>query len=99
MSSYAADALNAVYDLCHDGKTGRCYYCGKAISFKNYGRVGEKGAWEVDHFIPESRGGIHSFENWVPACVPCNTEKGDMMPWEYQPGRFPGDWPWPGPCL
>lgn len=67
---------------------GLCFYCEKKLSFSNYGKVGERGAWEVDHFIPIASNGAHQMYNLVPACVSCNTEKSDMMPWEYQPLRF-----------
>jgi 5-methylcytosine-specific restriction endonuclease McrA len=80
------DALiNAVYDMTD----GYCYYCGKRLSYHNYGRVGAKGAWEIDYFIPYSRNGAHQLRNFVPACVNCNTTKSDMMPWEFSPYEFP----------
>lgn len=59
------DTLNDVYDLTE----GRCFYCDKALSFQNYGKVGEKGAWEVDHFIPFVSRGADQLYNWVPACI------------------------------
>ena len=46
--AYSENDINELYDF-----TDRtCFYCEKWISFKNYGAVGEVGAWEVDHFIP-----------------------------------------------
>ncbi len=50
--------------LLRDG--GRCQYCG--------GR-----ADSVDHVIPKSRGGRHSWDNVVAACRPCNTRKSDKL--------------------
>ena len=39
-----------VVDVYH--KTGDyCNYCGKKLSLKNYGKVGNHGAWEIDHSI------------------------------------------------
>jgi 5-methylcytosine-specific restriction endonuclease McrA len=32
-----------------------------------------------DHVIPLSKGGAHSFENIVPACVSCNSSKGTQL--------------------
>lgn len=81
---YTDDEVNLVYDRTG----GYCFYCDKHLSFKNYGTVGRKGAWEIDHFIPISRNGAHQRYNWVPACVNCNTEKSDLLPWEYDPDTF-----------
>lgn len=76
-------------NLVYDRTEGYCYYCGKRLSFNNYGAVGARGAWEIDHFIPYSRNGAHQVTNFVPACVDCNTRKSDLMPWEFEPSRFP----------
>lgn len=81
---YNDEYVNWVYDRTR----GQCFYCGITLSFKNYGIVGNKGAWEIDHFIPIASKGAHQPHNWVPACVNCNTEKSDMLPWKYNPGRF-----------
>ncbi len=43
---------------------GRCVYCGAA-------------ATSIDHVIPRSRGGGHSWENVVSACHKCNHVKAD----------------------
>jgi len=86
---YSNDELNDLYELLD----GSCFYCEKRISFKNYGVVGGLGAWEVDHFIPVVAGGVHHPDNWVPACVDCNTRKSDQLPWDFDPGQFAiGDW-------
>jgi 5-methylcytosine-specific restriction endonuclease McrA len=62
------------------GGTNRCHYCGKS------GRI----HWaipywvtfdhELDHFIPESRGGPTTEENLVLACKSCNSSKGKRLP-------------------
>lgn len=41
----------------------RCYYCGR------------RGKMTVEHMTPLSRGGNHSIDNIVPACLPCNVKK------------------------
>lgn len=46
----------------------RCYYCGKKIDNLTQ-----------DHVIPVSRGGEHTKENVVAACMPCNLKKGDKL--------------------
>src|SRR5690349_3902972 len=44
----------------------RCQYCGGP-------------AESLDHVIPKSRGGEHSWENVVAACRPCNVRKRDRF--------------------
>ena len=80
----ANEELDDLYDMVD----GCCFYCSKRLSFRNYGVVGTRGAWEADHFIPVSRGGSSKFYNLVPACVHCNTVKAYSMPWELDPDRF-----------
>ncbi len=82
--AYSDDEVNWV----HDRTGGRCFYCGKRLSFRNYGVVGGNGCWEIDHFIPIASNGAHQPYNWVPACIDCNTRKADLLPWEFDPGRF-----------
>ena len=47
----------------------QCQYCGA-------------GAENVDHVIPRSRGGTHTWENVVAACKACNTRKENRLPTE-----------------
>lgn len=47
----------------------RCQYCGRA-------------AENVDHVIPRSRGGRHTWDNVVAACRPCNSRKENRSPAE-----------------
>lgn len=44
----------------------RCVYCGAKAD-------------TVDHVVPRSRGGGHSWENCVAACAPCNHRKADKL--------------------
>jgi 5-methylcytosine-specific restriction endonuclease McrA len=44
----------------------RCQYCGHA-------------AESIDHVVPRSRGGEHTWENVVAACRPCNVRKRDRL--------------------
>jgi len=82
--AYTIDDIKWVYDRTE----GHCFYCGIQLSLKNYGVVGKRGAWEIDHFIPIRSNGAHQPYNWVAACVSCNTEKADLLPWKYNPNRF-----------
>ena len=49
--------------------SSRCQYCGSA-------------AENLDHVIPRSKGGPHTWENVVAACRRCNTRKEDRLPHE-----------------
>ncbi|MCX0273775.1 HNH endonuclease [Nocardia zapadnayensis] len=44
----------------------RCGYCGSK-------------AETIDHVVPRSRGGEHSWENCVASCAPCNHRKADKL--------------------
>jgi 5-methylcytosine-specific restriction endonuclease McrA len=48
----------------------RCAYCGI------------QGNMTVDHVVPLSKGGEHSIENIVPACIECNKRKGARLDWK-----------------
>jgi 5-methylcytosine-specific restriction endonuclease McrA len=43
-----------------------CAYCGRR-------------AETVDHVVPRSRGGTHTWENCVASCIRCNHSKGDRL--------------------
>lgn len=48
-----------------------CQYCGRHGSDLT-----------LDHVLPRHRGGAHSWENLVTACMPCNHRKGGRTPEE-----------------
>ncbi|WP_232664305.1 HNH endonuclease [Pseudonocardia sp. TRM90224] len=50
--------------LRRDGR--RCAYCSKRAD-------------TIDHVVPRSRGGQHSWENCVAACRACNSKKADRL--------------------
>jgi 5-methylcytosine-specific restriction endonuclease McrA len=56
--------LNRRSIFARDGH--RCQYCGAT-------------AESIDHVVPRSRGGKHSWENVVAACRPCNVRKRDKL--------------------
>jgi 5-methylcytosine-specific restriction endonuclease McrA len=55
---------------------GKCHICWKKLSFKNYGKIDEKGAWEIEHSHPRSRGGSDHLNNLYASCISCNRSKG-----------------------
>jgi 5-methylcytosine-specific restriction endonuclease McrA len=57
-------ALNRRAVFARDGH--RCQYCGAA-------------AENIDHVMPRSKGGPHSWDNVVAACRRCNTRKEDRL--------------------
>lgn len=60
-------------NLC-DKYGGCCAYCGVY--------VGKRGT--VDHYLPQSLGGTHDFDNLRWACMSCNNLKGDLPPQEWE---------------
>ncbi len=54
--------------------SNECYYCHKPLGRR------EK---TIDHKIPLSRGGEHTYSNLVVACKQCNNDKSDMTENEY----------------
>lgn len=52
----------------------RCAYCNEVRELT------------MDHIVPLTRGGSHSIDNIVPACVPCNSSKRNkpLLIWLYQ---------------
>jgi len=48
-----------------------CQYCGRRTSDLT-----------LDHVVPRHRGGAHSWENVVSACIPCNRRKAGRTPEE-----------------
>ena len=50
-----------------------CQYCGKQVKDKEL---------TLDHVIPRRRGGEHSWENIVSACISCNRHKAGKTPAE-----------------
>lgn len=79
---YSDGELNDI----HDKNDGYCWWCGKKLSFVNYGRPGAHGAWEVDHSNPVVQGGSDYFRNLVPALHTVQSEQGrpevEVIPWQ-----------------
>lgn len=52
------------------GDLGVCFYC-------------DERAITIDHYIPTGKGGTSNPRNLVPACLECNSMKGDLLPEEF----------------
>lgn len=63
--------------LIYDRTNGSCHICGLKLAFSNYGLLGRRRAWEIDHSVPSSRGGSSHGNNLYPACISCNRSKGN----------------------
>jgi 5-methylcytosine-specific restriction endonuclease McrA len=61
-----------------DKTSGDCHICHKQLSFGNYAQNGRRGAWEVEHSVPQARGGTHHGNNLFAACISCNRAKGSI---------------------
>ena len=70
--SYSDEKLSAIYRRT----SGYCHLCHKKLAFRNFGMIGARGAWEVDHSHPRSSGGTDRLHNLLPACIGCNRSKG-----------------------
>lgn len=69
--AYTDEELSWIYDRTD----GYCHLCHRKISFCNYACYGSRGAWEVEHSIPRSRGGTDHLNNLFAACISCNRQK------------------------
>lgn len=70
--AFSDERLNKIYDRT----SGYCHICHKKLAFKNYGVLGARGAWEVEHSNPQAKGGTNRLSNLYPACITCNRSKG-----------------------
>ncbi len=71
---YSPERLRQIFDRT----SGYCHLCGKKLSFRNYGRINTRGAWEVEHSNPRINGGSDHLNNLYPAHIRCNREKCDL---------------------
>lgn len=55
--------------------SGRCHLCGDTMAYSNYDNHGARGAWEIDHSVPRSRGGTDHLNNLYGAHTGCNRSK------------------------
>lgn len=70
----------------YERDNGKCYLCGCVCNWNDY-EERDNGAFiaggsypSIDHVVPISKGGMHSWENIRLACRKCNIEKRDHAP-------------------
>jgi 5-methylcytosine-specific restriction endonuclease McrA len=64
--------LNAIFNKTD----GHCWYCKRKLKWSHYGDRSFAMGWEVDHVVARYNGGSDNLSNLVPACWPCNVDKG-----------------------
>ena len=62
--------------LMFESHGNSCYYCQKILDTS-------KREATVDHVVPFTRGGLNTIQNCVPACLSCNTSKGNKLESEF----------------
>jgi len=65
-----------IVEKVHAKRGGYCHLCHKTTVRRAYGSTG-RGAWEVDHLKPRSKGGTDHLNNLEVAHVECNRLKGN----------------------
>lgn len=70
---YSPEQLDTIYDKT----SGKCHICGKKLARSNYGILGARGCWEVEHSVAVAKGGTDSMNNLLAACISCNRSKGE----------------------
>jgi hypothetical protein len=65
-------------DRIFNRTSGYCHICHRKLCRNNYGKLGARGAWEVEHSIPQCNGGTHHGNNLFAAHIICNRKKGRL---------------------
>lgn len=73
-AGHGADVEYVDYDIVFERDKGICYLCGKEVDTFN---------WHLDHIIPISRGGGHTYQNVGITHKSCNLKKSNMTADEY----------------
>jgi hypothetical protein len=69
--TYFPDRLDSIFERT----SGICHICQGTLCRSNYGKFGQRGAWEVEHSVPRSLGGTDHLNNLFAACCSCNRKK------------------------
>jgi len=71
--AWSPQELRSIYNRT----CGNCHLCHRKMYLTNYGKFGERGAWEVEHSVARARGGTDHGNNLYGAHISCNREKRD----------------------
>lgn len=81
MRNARVETVNAVEVFSRD--KWRCQLCKKKLKRSDRGTI-KDGAPELDHIVPLSKGGEHSYRNTQCVCRRCNAEKGSVERGQYR---------------
>ncbi len=76
---------NITLQRLYERDGGRCYICGKVCDWNDYivrddeTFIANNDYPSIDHIIPVSLGGLHSWDNVRLACRGCNSKKGNKI--------------------
>lgn len=73
-NKYNAKVEEVDREIVYERDGGICYLCGKLV---------DRDSWQLEHIIPLSRGGEHSYSNVAVSHARCNISKKNKTPDEY----------------
>jgi 5-methylcytosine-specific restriction endonuclease McrA len=68
-------------DKSWDSSEWRWDICGTVMRYSEHGNRDSEHGWEIDHIIPNSKGGTDGLDNYQPLNWKNNSAKGDTYPW------------------
>jgi 5-methylcytosine-specific restriction endonuclease McrA len=71
-SPFSDERLSKTFDRT----AGRCHLCGNPLAYSNYGIIGARRAWEIEHSRAKANGGTDHASNLYASCITCNRQKG-----------------------
>ncbi len=74
-----------------DRSNGVCPLCGDSIYFSSR-QKGDRGAWNIGHKVPLTKGGTNSVKNLHAICWDCNNKQGTMTNSEMKKRMKPDGW-------
>src|SRR5438876_7488278 len=87
--SFSDETLSCI----HDRTSGYCHLCWRKVCFRNYGIIGARGAWEVEHSVDAGRDGPS--QQSVCGMHPLQSRQGDNI----HPKSAGLEWPLPSTAI